>query len=353
MKFTLFTNLFYFVLLPLIAIGCTMPQNQQAERETLLIGLAGDVMLGRLVNEQISVSGYKYPWGDMLPLMQKNDINLINLETTLTTSDKIVPKVFNFKAEPDKVQSLTEAKIDVVTIANNHVLDFSEEGLTETIEVLDNAGIKHVGAGKNISEATSPVIITKKNITVGIIGYTDNEPGWEAASTKPGTAYVSVGDVDKVAAAVKKLKEQADIVIFTIHWGPNMRQRPTKEFQDFAHKIIDLGVDVFHGHSAHVFQGIEVYNNKLILYDTGDFVDDYVVDAELRNDRTFLYLAEVDKKGVKKLQLIPALIYYMQVNTAGGADYDESVETLKTLSEEFNTKVAKTDKGVFVSWTQP
>jgi len=350
MKFNLFTNLFYFVLLSLIATGCTMPQTQQEDSETLLIGLTGDVMLGRIVNEQISIAGYKYPWGDMLPLLNSTDVNIINLETTLTTSNKVVPKVFNFKADPDKVQSLVDAKIDVVTLANNHILDFSEEGMLETISVLDKAGIKHVGAGRNLSEATAPVIITKKNITIGVIGYTDNEPGWEATENKPGTAYVEVGDIDKVASSIKKLKEQVDIVIFTIHWGPNMREKPTKEFKDFAHNVIDSGADIFHGHSAHIFQGIEVYNRKLILYDTGDFVDDYVVDPELRNDRSFFYLVEVDKTGIKKLQLIPTLIYYMQVNGAGGANYDESVERLRSLSGEFNTKVSKTDEGVFVLW---
>ena len=339
-----------FILLAAVA-GCTMPQTTQtAGNETLLIGLTGDVMLGRLVNEQVSAAGYEYPWGDMLPLLRSTDVNLANLETTLTSSDKIVPKVFNFKAGPDKVQSLKEAKIDVVTIANNHILDFSEEGMLETLSVLDKAGIMHVGAGRNISEAAAPVIIKRKNMSLGIVGYTDNEPGWEATEAKPGTAYVSVGDIDKVADAVKKLKEQADIVIFTIHWGPNMRQRPTGEFRNFAHEVIDAGADIFHGHSAHIFQGVEIYNDKLIIYDTGDFVDDYAVDPELRNDRSFLYLVEVDKKGVRKLQLIPTLIYYMQVNAARGVNYDESVERLQTLSEEFNTEVTRTREGVFVLW---
>ncbi|MAG15687.1 poly-gamma-glutamate biosynthesis protein [Candidatus Woesearchaeota archaeon] len=347
-------NFFYFIiiLISVVVTDCTMPQPQtetSSSNNTLLIGLTGDVMLGRLVNEQISVAGYKYPWGDMLSLLQSTDVNLINLETTLTTSNKIVPKVFNFKADPDKVQSLLDARIDVVTIANNHILDFSEEGLIETISVLDKAGINHVGAGVNISEAATPVIITKNNIKIGVLGYTDNEPEWEA-NDKPGTAYVSVGDIAKVEKEIKKLKEKVDIVIFTIHWGPNQRKKPTQTFINFAHNVIDAGVDIFHGHSAHIFQGIEVYNNKLILYDTGDFVDDYYVTPELRNDQSFLYLITVDKNGIKKVQLVPVLIFRMQVNKATGNDYEEAVNRVKKISKEFGTSVKETDEGVFVSW---
>ena len=317
--------------------------------DSLLIGITGDVMIGRMVNEMLSVTSYTYPWGDVLPLLRSTDINLINLETALTTSTEEVLKVFNFKADPDRVQSLIEAKIDVCNLANNHVLDFSEEGLIETLSVLDDAQIEHVGAGQNRTEALKPVIIEKKDITVGIIGFTDNEPGWEAEENTPGVSYVRVGDVAKIEKEIKKLRNEVDILIFTIHWGPNMVQRPKKEFIDFAHDIIDLGVDIFHGHSAHIFQGIEVYNKKLILYDTGEFVDDYYVDPFLRNDQSFFYLVEIDKNGIKKVELVPILIFHMQVNKAVGSNYRETVDRLKLLSREFGTTIEETEKGVFVS----
>jgi len=315
----------------------------------LLIGIAGDVMLGRLVNEKISMTNYTYPWGNVLALLRKTDINIINLETTLTTSTKKVPKVFNYKADPDKVQSLIEAKIDVCNLANNHILDFSEEGLIETILTLDKAGIKHVGAGINKTGALKPVMIKRKNITVGIIGFTDNEPGWEAKDNKSGTNYVKVGDIGKVKKEIEKLRDKVDVLVLTIHWGPNMRKRPTKEFQDFAHKVIDAGVDIYHGHSAHIFQGVEIYKKKLILYDTGDFVDDYYVDPFLRNDQSFLYLIEVDKDGLKKVELVPVLISRMQVNKAAGRNYREIVLRIKSLSEQFGTTIRQTEQGIFVS----
>ena len=317
--------------------------------DSLLIGIAGDVMLGRLVNEKMSMTDYTYPWGETIGLLRKTDINIINLETTLTTSTKKVPKVFNFKAGPDKVQSLIEAKIDVCNLANNHILDFSEEGLIETILTLDKAGIKHVGAGVNRQKAVEPAVIKKKNITVGIIGFTDNEPGWEAKENKAGTNYVRVGDIGKVEKQIKKLRDEVDILVFTIHWGPNMRRRPTKEFRNFARKVVDAGVDIFHGHSAHIFQGIEIYKKKLILYDTGDFVDDYYVDPSLRNDLSLLYLIEVDKDGLEKVELVPVLISRMQVNKATGGNYRRIVLRIRNLSKEFGTTIRETRQGIFVS----
>lgn len=329
--------------------GARENSTKEDEENVLLIGIAGDVMLGRLVNEKISTAGYAYPWGDMLGLLRKTDINIVNLETTLTTSTKKVPKVFNYKADPDKVQSLIEAKIDVCNLANNHILDFSEEGMIETISTLDKAGIKHIGAGINKQEALEPVIIRKNNITVGIIGFTDNEPMWAAKVSKAGTNYVRVGDMGKVKKEIEKLRDKVDVVVFTIHWGPNMRKRPGKEFQDFTHKVIDAGADIFHGHSAHIFQGIEIYKGKLILYDTGDFVDDYYVDTSLRNDQSLLYLIEVGKNGIRKVELVPVLISRIQVNRATGSSYKEIVDRVKSLSKEFRTAIRETEQGIFFS----
>ncbi|MFD1095787.1 CapA family protein [Salegentibacter chungangensis] len=305
----------------------------------ITIGFGGDTMLGRGVNAKISETNYFYPWGDLLDFLKKTDLNILNLETTLTESKERVPKVFNFKAEPDKVQTLIAAKIGAVTIANNHILDFSEKGLLETIEVLDKAGIRYVGAGKNKKEATEPLILDVKDLKLGLLGYTDNEPGW-IASANPGTNYLEVGDTERIKKDISALRKEVDILIVSYHWGPNMRVKPTRQFQDFAHKIIDFGADIIHGHSAHIFQGIEIYNKGLIMYDTGDFVDDYVVDPVLRNDRSFFFIIEADRSGLKKLKLIPVRIRNMQVNKARAEDYDWTLKRMQKLSSELGTEVS-------------
>ncbi|OGB97772.1 hypothetical protein A3F06_03055 [candidate division TM6 bacterium RIFCSPHIGHO2_12_FULL_36_22] len=302
------------------------------------IGFMGDVMLGRLVNEVLKDEDPKYPWGNVLPILQKNDINIINLETTMTISEDLVPKVFNFKSDPKNVQVLKEGNVDIVNLANNHIFDFGVRGLLETISVLDNAGIKHVGAGKDIKAAQKAVIIEKNGIKIGVIGFTDNEPSWKATDDKPGTNYVHIGDIALIKEAIKPVREIVDILIITIHWGPNMRQAPTETYRDFAHEIIDAGVDIIHGQSAHIFQGIERYKNKLILYDTGDFIDDYAIDPVLRNDQSFLFLVDVDKNNIIDIQLVPVVISNFQVNKADSQKGKAMIEKINLLSRDLLEK---------------
>lgn len=314
--------------------------------DNIIIGLAGDVMIGRGVNATIINNGYAYPWGNMLPLLKKTDINIINLETALTYGNEKVFKTFNFKASPDKIKTLTEAHITVVNLANNHVLDFSEEGLIETIQTLNGASIKYTGAGMNEKEAENPVIFTKKNITLGVLGFTDNEPGWKAGAYTSGINYVDISkrdDCNKVLRDISQLDKETDIVIVSIHWGPNMKAEPERDFIDFAHAMIAHGADIIHGHSAHNFQGIEVYSHKLILYDTGDFVDDYMVDPVLKNDHSFFFKVEASKQRIEKLVLIPVLISNDQVNLAIGEDYNWCIQRMQYLSAKFGTTVS--DKG--------
>lgn len=303
----------------------------------MIIGFTGDVMLGRLVNERIDSTSYAYPWGNMLPVMKAHDLNIINLETTLTTSQSKVPKVFNFKADPDRVKCLTEAKIDIANLANNHILDFNVEGLTETISMLNEAGIRHTGAGKNITDAKSPIIIVREGIRIGIIGMTDNEPGWKASKEKPGINFLEVGNMSEAKPQIQNIRNNVDVLILTIHWGPNKREFPNAPFIHFAHELIESGVDILHGHSAHVFQGIEVYKGKLIMYDTGDFIDDYAVDNYLRNDYSFLFEVELEKERLGKLTLIPVVISNMQVNKAVKKDFQNIVSKFKFRTAIFKT----------------
>lgn len=306
----------------------------------LTLGLGGDLMFGRLVNEALDVVTPHYVWGNLRPIMEKVDLNFVNLETTLTFSNKMVPKVFNFKADPDKVSVLTEAHIEGVNIANNHILDYSNEGLVETIEALDQAKIFHVGAGRESGEAKSPHIIEKNGIIVGFLGCTDNEPSWKASAKKPGINYIEVGDIKSLRESITSLRSRVDLLVLSIHWGPNMKQKPDPEFQSFAHELIDLGVDILHGHSAHIFQGVEVYKGKLILYDTGDLLDDYAIDPFLRNDRSFYFIVTVSKKNIISLKMIPTIISEFQVNICKD---NEPLERMKALSKEFKTDLIQED----------
>ncbi len=312
------------------------------ESEELVMGLAGDVMIGRSVDPVIAKKGYSYVWGDVLTLLQRNDVNIINLETTLTKSEKKVPKVFNFRAAPDKVQSLLDARVTIANLANNHILDYGEEGLAETLQVLREAGIAFAGAGMNSGEAARAYVIRRKNFRLGVLGFTDNEPGWKAGLKNCGVNFIDVyeeSDRRRALQDIARLRSESDLVLVSIHWGPNMQEEPPVEYIDFAHAMVDAGADIIHGHSAHIFQGIEVYRCKLILYDTGDFVDDYVVDPVLKNNHSFLFLVRAGRNGIDKLSLVPVLISNYQVNLAAGKDHQWCINRVKSLSARFATTI--------------
>ncbi|MBS0652878.1 MAG: CapA family protein [Verrucomicrobia bacterium] len=312
----------------------------------LTIGLGGDLMIGRLVDQFLDHRSPSYVWGDLHPLLAKMDFNLVNLETALTHSKKLQIKVFNFKADPKKVAVLKEGPIHAVNIANNHILDFSEEGLRETLQTLDAAKILHIGAGKDLSEAAKPAIFEKKGIKIGLIGCTDNEPDWKAGASQPGINFVDVGDLEALRGPIATLRKQVDLLILSIHWGPNMRRRPPSHFRDFAHALIDLGVDIIHGHSAHIFQGVEIYKQKLILYDTGDLADDYAVDSELRNDLSFFFIVKADKKKLLSLQMVPTAISDFQVNLCHES---ESMDLMEKLCNELGARPLSEKDGLFLA----
>lgn len=322
--------------------------------DRIVLGLMGDVMLGRNVDASMTRNGYRHVWGDLLPTLFSTDLNLANLETTLTHSTRKVPKTFNFKAGPDKVVALADANIKIVNLANNHVLDFGEEGFSDTLKTLDAAGIKFIGAGKDDIAAAKPLVLSIKGISLGIMGFTDNEPTWKAGANRPGVNYIDIGSPDdrnNALAIISRLKKETDIVIVTIHWGPNLKAFPDRLFIDFAHAMVEQGASVVHGHSAHNFQGVEVYREKLIFYDTGDFVDDYIVHPDLRNDHSFFFRIELKKEGPAAAKLIPVLIADCQVSQAMSDDRTWSILRMQELSARLGTAVTNSGEVVLAKST--
>ena len=129
--------------------------------------------------------------------------------------------------------------------------------------------------------------------------------------------------------------------MFSNHWGPNMVQRPKAVFRRFARAVIDLGVDIYYGHSAHVFQGVEIYRGKPILYDTGDFIDDYAVNPELRNDWSFLFRVSVEEGSLERLDLIPVKLSYARVDLATGGERESILNRMERLSAEMGAVFAR------------
>lgn len=164
------------------------------------IALTGDVMLGRLVNEYVIQNRSMRPealWSDVLPVMLAADCRLINLECVISDLGEEwhpTTKAFHFRAGPRAIDFLRTAKINGVTLANNHVLDYGPEALLDCLTLLDQAGIKRTGAGPTMEEALAPLALDLPEGRLAVMALTDNEPEWEATMTKPGVNYVAYGD---------------------------------------------------------------------------------------------------------------------------------------------------------------
>jgi poly-gamma-glutamate capsule biosynthesis protein CapA/YwtB (metallophosphatase superfamily) len=289
----------------------------------------GDVMLGRLVNNVLAKGKFSYVWGNTIDIIRRADFSLINLESPVSSKGKEwnkTFKVFHFRANPCATKVLNSASIDYVSLANNHILDYDVEALLETLTLLDNNNISHSGVGRNLQDAIDPVFLEKQllpntsninayynddskevnnknfktTVRIGLISLTDNEPEWEAQNKSAGINYIPITlEPNKyyyrLKNCIEKAKKQSDLVIVSSHVGPHFRETPSIKYINFAHKIIDFGADIYWGHSNHMPQGIEIYkqnnnNNKIILYDCGDFIDDYAIDSNFRNDLTFIFL---------------------------------------------------------------
>lgn len=317
---------------------------------TLIFG--GDTMLGRTVAEHLAAHGRLAVWKDVLPALWEADLVLVNLECALTRNrvewSNGERKAFSFRADPSAVEALTAAGIDFVSLANNHVLDYGVDGLRETLEVLDRAGIAHAGAGMDLSAAERPARLIADGMRVAVVACADHPEAWAAGPGRPGIRFVRIGsetDLERIARSLSDARTGSDLVVLTLHWGPNMRDRPSKEFRKLARAAIDAGADVVWGHSAHVVQGVELHDGRPILYDTGELVDDYAVDQELRNDLGALFRVHVRGSVVDEVTVLPIRIDDMRTGRAAGEDRVWLVEKFRSLCAALRSEVEELPDG--------
>lgn len=299
---------------------------------------------------------FSYIWGDALAEFERvqPDLRLINLETSITTSDDHWPgKGIHYRMHPQNIPSLTAAKIDFCSLANNHVLDWGYAGLQETVDTLQGANISLAGAGLNLQDAGSPAVMEvegKGRVIVFSFGLgTSGIPSsWAASEERPGVNLVegwSDQTIQHIKAQVAVIEQPGDIVVASIHWGRNWGYAIPPEQTAFAHKLIDAaGVDVIHGHSSHHVKGIEVYKDKLILYGVGDFLNDYEGiggHENFRSDLSLMYFVSVDPSTGKlsTLDMIPVQINNFRVNRAAGADVLWLRDVLNREGQKTGTQV--------------
>jgi poly-gamma-glutamate capsule biosynthesis protein CapA/YwtB (metallophosphatase superfamily) len=318
----------------------------------LTLALIGDVMLGRGVNAALKSMRPLDMWGDVLPHLKQADLRIANLECALTMHHRPWArtwKSFHFRADPRAVRFLQAARIDACSLANNHTLDFEERGLRDTMRTLTAAGIRHAGAGVNATEAAAPALIEVHGASpcrVALLACTDNEPDFAAGTQHPGTHYLEASlqaeTLARVADGIAQARARgADWVVFSNHWGANFIERPSPDFRCFAQRVIELGADVYYGHSAHICQGIEIHMGKPILYDTGDFIDDYAIDPVLRNDHSCLFKVMFTEGRLRRIELLPVTLDVAHVALARGEDFEAIAARMEKLCAELGTTLVR------------
>ena len=312
---------------------------------------------------------FSYIWGEAAHELErvKPAARIVNLETSITTSEQFEPKGINYRMNPANTPCLSAAKIDCCELANNHLFDWGYSGLSETLTTLRRAGIKTAGAGQNLAEALQPGVIDvgmAARVLVFGFGLTDSGiPGdWAATDTKPGIALLT-GPLDKhvsrIGERVHKVKWPGDMVVLSIHWGPNWGYQIPAEHRRFAHALIDdAAIDIVHGHSSHHPKPIEVYKGKPILYGCGDFLNDYEGIRgyeEYRSELVLMYFVTIDPAtaGLQRLDMTPLKIKRFRLNRMSHEDASWLRDTLNQEGRETGTQVALTaENRLVLEWSR-
>jgi poly-gamma-glutamate capsule biosynthesis protein CapA/YwtB (metallophosphatase superfamily) len=309
--------------------------------------------------------GFRDLWGAAVEELSRArpDARIINLETSITRSEAYAHKGINYRMSPENAACLVASGIDCCVLANNHVLDWGDEGLRETLSVLRQLNIKVAGAGEDLAQARGPAILEISHkgrlIVFSFACVTSGTPrSWAATPTAAGVnllASLCEQAVTEFAQQVFQTRERGDIVVASIHWGPNWGYAVAESERWFAHELIErAGVSVVYGHSSHHPKAIELYHNRLILYGCGDFLNDYEgINGyeEFRGDLALMYLVDVDPTSgeVCALELVPFQVRRFQLVRALYDDVDWLRHTLDRESRKLGTCIRQKADGRLVA----
>jgi hypothetical protein len=320
---------------------------------TVTLALAGDTMLGRGVAEQLAagVQPEELFAPELVEMTRSADLFVLNLECCISGRGERWPdphKPFFFRAPPSAVRALTHIGVDCVTLANNHALDFGVDALRDTLEHLSRARIGVVGAGPELSAARAPAILSAGGFRLGVIGFADHPADFAAGRDRPGIAYADLGRSapDWLLELVATTRAEVDALLVTPHWGPNMTPAPVQRVRRASRRLLEAGASLIAGHSAHVFHGIV----ERVIYDLGDFIDDYAVNPALRNDLGLLFLVELDEQGPRQLQAVPLRLDFCHTSLADGADAAWVRTRFTAACHAFGTQVTEEGGRLVVRW---
>ncbi|HEY8481272.1 MAG TPA: CapA family protein [Spirillospora sp.] len=317
------------------------------------VALAGDTMLGRGVADEIAMSGTRGLFSrGVRDAFAEADLALLNLECCVSSRGRRwdpAGKAFHFRAPPEAAGALADLGVDCVTLANNHALDYGPDALEDTLRHLAEAGIRAVGAGSDAREAWEGVVLEAGGVRIAVMGITDHPSDFAAAPGRPGVAYADLekGLPQELTDRIRRLRRGGDVVFVLPHWGPNMTREPPSYVRRAAKGLLDAGAVLVAGSSAHVFHGV-AWAASPVIFDMGDFIDDYVVNASLRNDLGLLFLVTLDRAGPTRIEAVPLRLDYARTRLAGGADHEWITGRFAEACAAFGTRVVQEDHRLVV-----
>lgn len=307
------------------------------------LALAGDTMLGRLVAERLAAAGPAALFSPAVAaVVDEADLFLLNLECVISERGEPWPepgKPFFFRAPPVATKALQLLGVDCVTLANNHALDFGRDALLDTFRYLSEAGIAWVGAGIDERSAQAPVVLERGGIRVGLVGVTDHPASYAATSELPGVAFADLRHGSPAWLLDTIGNVDADVVVVSPHWGPNMTSKPVAHVEKAAAAFRAVGATVIAGHSAHVFHGVA----DRTLYDLGDFIDDYATDPEFRNDLGLIFVVTFEDAIPTRLEAVPLALEFCHTRLAKAAEADWIARRFTRACAAFGTEVTERD----------
>ena len=330
----------------------------QRDDTHLHIIAVGDIMLGRGVGDSLKANGFGFlhPFTEIFDYFKNADILFGNLEQPITSLEKSLDKNYKYilKSIPEAIQGIQYAGFNMLSLANNHMMDYYWVGLDDTITILDDSDISHAGAGRDLIDARKPAIIEKKGLKIALLAYTDmayveyrgNPPLYFAADIhKPGVAPLRL---ELIQEDIQKVQEQVDIIILSLHWGEEDSFRISERQKKLAHELSDAGADIILGHHPHWFQGIEIYNGKPIVYSLGNFIFDqpspeskesFILDFAYQ-DTDLTGITAIPIKTVNQIRVIPQK----------GDEAKKMLKRQQRLSEELGTKTTIQGDILFVHY---
>lgn len=327
---------FYILIMLLLSLA------SPAQAEEIVINAVGDIMLGGRWAASIQRSGYDTPFRSVVSELKAGDLTIANLESPIARGGvEFSGKKFRFRAEPEVAGALIASGINLVTLANNHSMDFGGQALTETLGHLDQAGIGRVGAGENLPEARKMALYRIKGKRIAFLGYSLTQPteffaGKNSPGTAPGLEKYFVDDIGRA-------RQEADYVIVSFHWGTEGKHAIQPYQRTAARKAIDAGADVIIGHHPHVLRGIERYKTGLVFYSLGNFT----FASKSRTADAGLLVRLRFSEGKREAELLPLDILHRRVGfqprPVSGKEAARIIERLNVLSDPQKTLIQDHD----------